>query len=33
MLYSCIIGLNEIEKEAWKIYRSNDNDKVGLELL
>jgi predicted transcriptional regulator len=34
MLYSCIIGLNEIEKEAWKIYRSNDNDKVyALRLL
>jgi transcriptional regulator len=34
MLYSCIIGLNEIEKEAWKIYRNNGNDKVNaLRLL
>jgi transcriptional regulator len=34
MLYSCIIGLNEIEKEAWKIYKNNDNDKVNaLRLL
>jgi hypothetical protein len=27
MLYSCLIGLNEVEKEAWKIYRNDDNDK------
>lgn len=24
MYYSCIIGINEAEKEAWKIYRSTD---------
>ena len=34
MLYSCLIGLNEVGKEAWKIYRSNGNDKVhALRLL
>jgi hypothetical protein len=27
MLYSCLIGLNEVEKEAWKLYRNDDNDK------
>jgi len=26
MYYSCIIGINEAEKEAWKIYRNPDND-------
>jgi hypothetical protein len=26
MLYSCLIGLNEAEKEAWKIYKNPDND-------
>lgn len=27
MLYSCLIGLNEVEKEAWKLYKNDDNDK------
>src|SRR5215211_791746 len=26
MYYSCIIEINEAEKEAWKIYRNPDND-------
>ena len=26
MYYSCIIGINEAEKEAWKIYRNEGND-------
>lgn len=26
MLYSCLIGLNEAEKEAWKLYNNEDND-------
>jgi len=26
MLYSCLIGLNEAEKEAWKLYNNEDTD-------
>jgi hypothetical protein len=26
MLYSCLIGLNEAEKEAWRLYNNENND-------
>jgi hypothetical protein len=26
MLYSCLIGINEAEKEAWKLYKNEGND-------
>ena len=26
MYYSCLIGINEAEKEAWKLYNNEDND-------
>ena len=26
MYHSCIIGMNEAEKEAWKIYNNTEND-------
>ena len=26
MYYSCIIGINEAEKEAWKLYKNEDNN-------
>lgn len=35
MLYSCIIGINETEKEAWKIYNNEQNNRfkiIGLRL-
>jgi len=24
--HSCIIGMNKVEKEAWKIYKNEEND-------